>query len=193
MFNTVIKKKDPHLSYHMLPPTTDTSLTLSGPLSTYSVQLKVIDFLSNEETLSDVLTLTNTKVTKRTLLPTDQQLIRVEIGLSNHESFASQNQNSSKAIPHLNVAPLPSEVVEKITTFGEREWESQGYYSESRQSVYRLLGQMEGAPQTWWRGVEEQEYQVLHIMNQASRLIGFKMIRSFKPLIKVFEQLYPDL
>ena len=68
-----------------------------------------------------------------------------------------------------------------------------GYYSENRQSAYRMLAQMEGMPMSWWRGAGEDEYQVLHILHQASKLIGFRMARSFRFIIRPLERLYPDL
>jgi len=48
-------------------------------------------------------------------------------------------------------------------------------------------------PLTWWKGLPEDDYSILQIVNTASKILGFKMIRSFPHIIEVFEALYPDL
>ena len=87
----------------MLPPTQDLTLAIAGPLGQYSINIKVIDFLSNEETVNDKLALSNTKVTQRTVLATEQQSIRLEIGLATQEAT---EPIKSRSVPHLNVPPI---------------------------------------------------------------------------------------
>lgn len=89
--------------------------------------------------------------------------------------------------------PLPEGVKEKINQCWEKESQSQGYYSETNLSIFRILSQLEALPLTWWKGFSEDEYELLQAVYSASKILGFKMIRSFPHIIKVFVGLYPNV
>jgi hypothetical protein len=59
--------------------------------------------------------------------------------------------------------------------------------------MFKILSQIEIIPLTWWKGMREDEYELVQVVYSASKILGFKMIRSFPHIIKVFVALYPKV
>lgn len=93
----------------------------------------------------------------------------------------------------LKVPPLSEGAKEKINQCWERESQFQGYYSETNLSIFKILSQLEALPLTWWKGLSEDEYELLQVAYSASKILGFKMIRSFPHIIKAFVSLFPNV
>jgi hypothetical protein len=47
-------------------------------------------------------------------------------------------------------------------------------------------------PLTWFTSISDEDYSILNVVNTASKVLGFTMIRSFVFIIKTFEMIYPD-
>jgi hypothetical protein len=54
---------------------------LNSNIRDYEIVIKTIDFLANEEVLNDKITLQTKKVTDKTLLVSDNKLIKLELGI----------------------------------------------------------------------------------------------------------------
>jgi hypothetical protein len=54
---------------------------LNSNIRDYEIVIKTIDFLANEEVLNDKITLQTKKVTDKTLLASDNKLIKLELGI----------------------------------------------------------------------------------------------------------------
>ena len=93
----------------------------------------------------------------------------------------------------LDVPVLAENVKEKIRQHWEKESQFQGYYNEANLSLFKILSQIEILPLTWWKGLTEEEYTLLQMVYCSSKIVGFRMIRSFRPLLKVFVALFPNL
>jgi hypothetical protein len=48
-------------------------------------------------------------------------------------------------------------------------------------------------PLSWWIKLTEDEYAILNIINTAAKILGFKMLRSFTHILKIFKKLYSEL
>lgn len=49
--------------------------------------IKVIDFLANEEVINDKITMQTKKVTEKTILTSDNKLVRLELGITLNEAI----------------------------------------------------------------------------------------------------------
>lgn len=61
--------------YELLRDKQDEPLTFSSNLKDYDISVRVIDFLSNEEVITDKISLKNKIISAKTLLQGEQKLI----------------------------------------------------------------------------------------------------------------------
>jgi hypothetical protein len=80
VYNTVIKKKEPHLSYDLIKSSEEDSLKLLANIKEYDILVKVIDFLANEEVINDKLTMKSKTLLGKTTFLCDQKLAKLEFG-----------------------------------------------------------------------------------------------------------------
>lgn len=76
IFNTVILRKEPHLAYQLLP-SEEESLPVNANLREYDIAVKVIDFLANEEVLSDKITMRTKKIVDKAVLSSDNKTLKL--------------------------------------------------------------------------------------------------------------------
>ena len=100
---------------------------------------------------------------------------------------------NEQAGEELRVPPLAENIKEKIRQHWEKESQFQGYYNEANLSLFKILSQIDVLPLTWWKGLTEEEYTLLQMVYCSSKIVGFRMIRSFRPLLRVFVVLFPNL
>ena len=193
IYNTVILRKEPHLAYQLLP-SEDESLPLSGSLREYDIAVKVIDFLANEEVLSDKISMRAKKVLEKAVLSSDNRTLQLELGVQVNEVAESGAKAEGRAgVAELSVPALSEEARLKISAFWEKQSQSQGYYNESNLSVYKILSQIEAPPLSWWKGLSEDDLELYQVFSNAARILGFRMARSFTHIIRAFELIFPDL
>lgn len=134
------------------------------------------------------------RILSKSRITGDNKMVRLEFGPKMEKS----NQKLEEVVQEplkgeLKVPPVSEAVREKVNQYWERESQLQGYYNETNLSIFRILSQIQVLPLTWWKGYSEDEYQLLQVVYSASKILGFKMIRSFPHIIRVFVALYHNV
>lgn len=85
----------------------------------------------------------------------------------------------------LNIAPLSRNQEEAIKRYWKEQSSRKDYYSHDLElDIVEILGKIETVPKYWWMGLTEDDYQMLSLLEAATKVLGFVVVEAHLHIVR---------